>query len=387
MGEARSQYATVPWVIAWKADHTPDPVERLRYLRSASQRTAAERSGVWLFARCALRAGRAGMAAGSLLLLFATDGRNASHGASNPAPAHAPHEAGLAASAQDVAEPARAVWLVERSDEYDVFSNGLRVDGKYVVANRPRCYRALDRRAGATAASIERTAPAGIVYHTTESHQAPFEEDYGVALRRAGMSLLEYVRHRRAYHFLIDRFGRVFRVVRETDTADHAGHSVWADDNWIFVGLNASFLGVAFEARTPEVNPAQVHSARLLTGMLRAKYHIAASNCVTHAQVSVNPGNRRMGYHTDWAMGFPFAQIGLPDNYRETPASFALFGFAYDAYLVRAAGGAAWSGLVEGQRDLDRRAEAAGMPLARYRATLQQRYREALAVIENAARP
>jgi hypothetical protein len=179
----------------------------------------------------------------------------------------------------------------------------------------------------------------------------------------------------------------VFRVVRETDTADHAGHSVWADDGWIYMGLNASFLGVAFEARAPDVNSAQVYSARLLTGMLRAKYHIAASNCVTHAQVSVNPGNRRMGYHTDWAVGFPFAQIGLPDNYRETPASFALFGFAYDAYLVQAAGGEAWSGLVEGQRDLDRRAAAAGMPLARYRATLQQSYREALAVIENAAAP
>ena len=385
MGDARPQFATVPWVVAWRADRTLDPVERLRYLRSTSQGTAAEAVQARPMARHTLRAGRAGVAAGSLLLLFATVGRIVPHSVSKPAPA--PRLARPAASAQGVAQPSGAIWLVERSDEYDVFSNGLRIDGKYMVANRPRCYRALDRRAGAPTASIERTGPAGIVYHTTESHQAPFEEDYGVALRRAGMSLLEYVRHRRSYHFLIDRFGRVFRVVREADTADHAGHSVWADDGWIYMGLNASFLGVAFEARAPNVNPAQVHSARLLTEMLRVKYHIAASNCVTHAQVSVNPGNRRMGYHTDWAVGFPFAQIGLPDNYRETPASFALFGFDYDAYLVRAAGGEAWSGLVEGHRDLDRRAAAAGMPLARYRATLQQRYREALAVMENAATP
>jgi hypothetical protein len=380
MGEPRPHYATVPWVVAWRANRTPDPVERLRYLRSAWEGTAAETAQARPMPRRKLRAGRAGLAAGFLLLLFSTVGGVASHGLYNPAPSPP------AIAAQAIAEPSHAVWLVERSDEYDVYSNGLRVDGNYIVANRPRRYRALDRRAAATASPV-RTDPAGIVYHTTESHQAPFEEDHGLALRRAGMSLLEYVRHRRAYHFLIDRFGRVFRVVRETDAADHAGHSVWADESWIYVGLNAGFLGVAFEARTPDANPAQVHSARLLTEMLRAKYHIAASNCVTHAQVSVNPGNRRMGYHTDWAVGFPFARIGLPDNYRETPACFALYGFTYDAYLVRAAGGEAWSGLVQGERDLDRRAAAAGMPLARYRATLWQRYREALAVMENAAAP
>ena len=63
--------------------------------------------------------------------------------------------------------------------------------------------------------------------------------------------------------------------------ANHAGNSVWADDSVIYVNLNTSFLGVAFETQTqrgqdmPSANPAQIHSARVLTEMLRAKYHIS----------------------------------------------------------------------------------------------------------------
>ena len=62
-------------------------------------------------------------------------------------------------------------------------------------------------------------------------------------LKRLGESLLEYVRRKHAYHYLIDRFGRVYRVVAESDTANHAGYSVWADDEWFYVNLNESFLG------------------------------------------------------------------------------------------------------------------------------------------------
>ena len=92
--------------------------------------------------------------------------------------------------------------------------------------------------------------PAGIVYHTTESLQAPFESSQNNVLKRVGESLLEYVRRRRCYNFLIDRFGRVFRIVNESDAADHAGHSVWADERHFYVNLNDSFIGVSFEAQT-----------------------------------------------------------------------------------------------------------------------------------------
>lgn len=140
-------------------------------------------------------------------------------------------------------------------------------------------------------------------------------------LQRIGESLIEYVQRKRAYHFLIDRFGRVYRVVAETDAANHAGFSVWADESSVYVNLNESFLGVSFEAETqpgqmqPSVSPAQVRAAAMLTEMLRSRYAIPAANCVTHAQVSVNPSNMRVGYHTDWASSFPFEELGLPDNY------------------------------------------------------------------------
>ena len=70
---------------------------------------------------------------------------------------------------------------------------------------------------------------------------------------------------------------------------------------FLYLNLNESFLGVAFEAQSgppgeePEINPAQVRAAADLTEMLRARYGIPPGNCVTHAQVSVNPSNMRVG--------------------------------------------------------------------------------------------
>jgi hypothetical protein len=225
--------------------------------------------------------------------------------------------------------------------------------------------------------------PVGIVFHTTESHIAPFEEEQNGTLRRAGEGLLEFVRRNHSYHFVIDRFGRVFRVVREDDYANHAGHSVWADQNWVYLNLNQSFFGVAFEAKSrpedgPPVNPAQVHAGRILVEMLRARYKIPAANCVAHAQVSINPSNRRAGYHTDWAADLPFHDLGLSDNYQRPLPSVTLFGFTADE--LRSAD--ALRPALEVADDMVRREAAArGMPLERYREVLQRRYKDAIASV------
>lgn len=203
------------------------------------------------------------------------------------------------------------IWKVEASADSETYSNGLRIDAAFAVSNRPR------------------PQSAGIVFHATESPQAPFEAGHNESLKRIGESLLDYVRRQRSYHFLIDRFGRVYRVVRESDAANHAGNSVWADGREIYTQLNDSFLGVAFEARN-EITAAQVRSGAMLTEMLRAVYDIPAENCVTHAQVSVNPANMLIGYHVDWASGLPFAQLGLPDNYAIPPPAVWAFGFKAD---------------------------------------------------------
>ncbi len=273
------------------------------------------------------------------------------------------------------AAPGR-VWLVESNARFDLYSNGLQLENQYIIDTQPRAYLAFPREGIDPRAARLRLDPAGIVFHTTESHMVPFEEDQNRTLKRAGEGLLEYVRRNHSYHFVIDRFGRVFRIVRETDYANHAGHSIWADQSWVYINLNQSFFGIAFEAKSqPEeaglpVNPAQVHAARILVEMLRARYKIPAANCVAHAQVSVNPSNRRAGYHTDWAANLPFRDLGLSDNYQLPLPSVLLFGFSADASLSGEAATA--EALVEQQ------ASARKMPLDRYREILQRRYRDAI---------
>jgi N-acetylmuramoyl-L-alanine amidase-like protein len=276
------------------------------------------------------------------------------------------------------------VWLVEATDRFELYSNGLQVENQFQTSTQPRAYLSLSREGMETRPARLCFDPAGIVFHTTESHMAPFEEDQNGTLRRAGEGLLEFVRRNHSYHFVIDRFGRVFRVVREGDYANHAGHSVWADQNWIYLNLNQSFFGLAFEATSrpgdgPPVNAAQVHAGRILVEMLRARYKISAANCVAHAQVSINPTNRRAGYHTDWAANLPFHDLGLSDNYLRPLPSVTLFGFT--AEELRTDGDALGPALQAGDDLVRRDAAARGMSLERYREVLQRRYRDAIASV------
>ena len=281
--------------------------------------------------------------------------------------------------AAEIAAP--KVWLVQRQATVEIYSNGLRVDNEFLTSTRARAYRPFDRLAGRIA-SVE-TQPAGIVFHTTESRMAPFEPSQNVSLQRNGRNLLAHIVQHRFYHFVIDRFGRVFRVVAETDYANHAGQSIWADERFIYWGLNQSFLGVAFEAQTETqeadgndiATRAQIDAARVLTEMLRSKYHIVAMNCVTHAQVSINPQTMRLGYHTDWAANFPFREVGLGDGYQTPIAALTLFGFDYDSAFLQANGRRVWQGLVTAEEQLVRDAAAHGTTLDSYRRTLRQRFR------------
>jgi hypothetical protein len=271
-----------------------------------------------------------------------------------------------------------------------MYSNGLRIETTHAVFNEPR--RVIEMEEGGRKVLAGSAEPRGIVFHTTESHIAPFEASANQRLKKVARWLLDYVRDQRAYHFLIDRFGRVHRVVREQDAAWHAGHSVWADQDRAYIYLNHSFLGVAFESVTNPggeigavVTPAQIASAKILTEMLRARYRIPAGNCVTHAQVSVNPANFLIGAHTDWAAGFPFAEVGLPDNYdRPLPALYA-FGFGYDDDFVRATGARMWKGLALSEDQVRQEATARGIPVAGRRNQLRQHYRSVLARIDGAA--
>ena len=281
------------------------------------------------------------------------------------------------------------IWQVEKTDAFETYSNGLRIDNRFAIGTRPRSYLAFSATQPDDVRGERRLVPAGIVFHTTESLQVPFEPGHNSTLKGISVSLLAYVKAKRAYNFLIDRFGRVYRVVRESDAANHAGSSIWSDADWLYLDLNQSFLAVSFETRTlpgqeeAAVNPAQVRSAAMLTDMLRKRYSIPAGNCVTHAQVSVNASNLRIGYHVDWASSFPFDQLGLPDNYALPLPSVSLAGFEFDADFEHKAGVRVFQEAQLAEQILRDRAAAANVEVPVYRRGLQKRYRRLLAVVRS----
>ena len=373
-----------PAWVDWYAGHITDPVTRLRFLQKVAPRlrfTLYLRRWRWAILACATVL--AGVPAAYHWRLLSTPDKPL-----QPAVFRIPPAPLLDSNTPAAAPP--DVWQVEKSGNSEVYSNGLRIDDRFTVANHPRAYLVFPIDGTAGAEGIRRTQPAGIVFHTTESRQAPFEADQNRVLKKIGESLLEYVRRKRAYNFLIDRFGRVYRVVAETDAANHAGYSVWADDHWLYINLNQSFIGVSIEAQTQpgqeeaSMSPAQVRAAAMLTEMLGSRYHIEAGNCVTHAQVSVNPDNRQIGYHTDWASSFPFTQLGLPDNYARPLPSLYAFGFDYNPEFLHWAGNRIEAGLQLSEERLNQEAAAAGMPLKSYRRSLQKRYRQWLEEVKQA---
>jgi hypothetical protein len=371
-----------PWV-EWCANRIDDPVTRLKFLRSVTPLgVPVRRRPFW---QLALAVAILLALLGSFLIARASTRVKPVPTATRPTPV------GPLAVAPEPppVSPAAPVWLVDKSAGSETFSNGLRIDTRHESPNHPRAYLAfpagqIDHTKG-NAPGVRRTVPAGIVFHTTESRQLPFEASANSALKQVGESLIDFVRRRHAYHYLIDRFGRVYRIVPESDAADHAGYSIWADEDWLYLNLNESFLGISFETKTepgqesPTVSPAQIHSAAMLTEMLRARYGISAGNCVTHAQVSVNPENMRVGYHTDWASAFPFAQLGLPDNYARPLPSLTAAGFEYDATFVHWAGTRLYAGVELAEEEIARNAAAAGVKVAEFRKMLRKRYRARLA--------
>jgi hypothetical protein len=151
--------------------------------------------------------------------------------------------------------------------------------------------------------------------------------------------------------------------------------------------LNDSFIGISFEAQTgagearTSAGNAQVRAAAMLTEMLRSRYKILGRNCVTHAQVSVNPSNMQIGYHVDWASSFPFEKLGLPDNYATPSPAVSLFGFAFDASFEQRAGVRLAAGALEADRELIERARSAHLSPPAYRKQLRRRYLKIVASV------
>jgi hypothetical protein len=157
----------------------------------------------------------------------------------------------------------------------------------------------------------------------------------------------------------------------------------------VYINLNHSFLGVSFEARTDDIDkgcylsPAQIHSARLLVEMLVKKYKIPLANCVTHAQVSVDPDSMVIGHHTDGSGDFPFEELGIPDNYSLPIPSLFAFGFDFNAAYLMKTGPRMWKGVLLANEQLRREANSRHLTVGQYKEILRERYRTSIATLKS----
>jgi hypothetical protein len=277
--------------------------------------------------------------------------------------------------------PPERVWLAERGEGYEFYSNGARILTEFETDGPRRRFYRFDLN---RSEPVLMSRPIGIVYHLSEGDLVPFAGQYNRSLQLASRALLEYVRQKRLYNYVIDRFGRIYRIVRDEFAADHAGNSLWCDGQSFYINLSSSFIGICFEGKSspleqlgPDgINEAQVIAARMLTAVLRSRFNIEDSNCVTHGLVSVNPANQLMGYHTDWISGFPFEALGLSNKYDFELMAISKFGFGYDRQYLRAAGGRRWPGLERAESKLKEAAAREGRTIEEERRLLQRDFQK-----------
>jgi hypothetical protein len=271
----------------------------------------------------------------------------------------------------------QSVWQVEKGTGWEQYSNGLRIETGFETKGDPRRYRVF-RQPGGEMGEVQ-TQPVGILFHTSESDIWPLDESNNDRLRESSQHLLHYIQRKRLYHYVIDRFGRVFRVVDEASKANHAGFSIWTRGDEVYLNLNHAFIGICFETRWEggqalPITQAQLGAGRSLTDYLRHHYKVAPEMCVTHGLTSVNPKKHLLGHHIDWARGFPFDAFGLPDQYAQPAPSVSVFGFGYDLRDLRSRLGEPWPGVFTAERSLAEEAGRQGQTLAALRKEKQGLY-------------
>ena len=271
------------------------------------------------------------------------------------------------------------VWQVEATGEFERYSNGARILRRYETENRLRGYHLIPR-GGETVTGTIRREVVGIVYHTSESDIVPFVSENNQSITYRSRGLLEYVRRNKSYNYLIDRYGEIYRIVRDDHTAFHAGHSIWGDDRYSYVGLNESFIGICFESTSTAgtleetLTEAQIVSGRALTNVLRSRFNIDDVNCTTHGLVSINPDKMVVAYHYDWVRNFPFEAMGLSDKYKVPPPNMLDYGCLYDEETLEKLKNTLWSGAIKAEDEFRQRVERSRMSSELLRLKLRDRY-------------
>jgi hypothetical protein len=292
----------------------------------------------------------------------------------------------------------KPIWLVEKTRETELYSNRLHVITTHTIDNIPRKYLRFPRGAMPGDNTIQATQRVGgIVFHTSESDLFPFSPEMNNSIKNNTAKLIQYLRRNKSYNYFIDRFGRVYRIVREDHAAFHAGHAVWSDSENYYLNLNHAFIGICFEGRdfemltnlaedsqadapmiiamsTSSINEAQLVSGKELTDWLRVKYHIHERNCVPHGLVSINPHEKLIGRHLDLSHGFPFERFGLNDKYQSLLPSIVDFGFSYDRFFENIFQGNPWPGARRSMALLNQLAREKQVNLITYQKSLWDRF-------------
>lgn len=298
--------------------------------------------------------------------------------------------------------PDTLVWMIEKTSDSEYYSNRLRIFTTETTDNIPRHYHRIP--IGAT--DIPKTAPesdqvAGLLFHASESDIYAFKPEMTQSIKEYSRLLIRYIRNKKAYHYFIDRFGQVYRLVREDHAAFHAGNSIWMDSESVYLDLNHAFIGICFEGKdfknnghrkrkeagngnsthiTPmdksSISEAQLRSGKELTDWLRVKYKIPQHNCVPHSLVSVNPYDGLIGHHLDLSYDFPFDMFGLSNKYQERIPAITEFGFSSNNYFSEIMKGRIWPGIALSEEYLKNRANERKMPLKDYRRLLNSNFKK-----------
>ncbi len=292
------------------------------------------------------------------------------------------------------------IWLVEKTKEREIYSNRLQIITTHTVKNIPREYYEFFRNySGLPMEDKTSSQIRGLLFHASESDILDFKPEMNQSIVKFSRLLIKYLCKKKSYHYFIDRFGRVYRLIYDDQAAFHAGNSIWADDDLIYLNLNHSFIGICFEGRDfvkttpsnkektsdkrlPKIKPmgnssiteVQLRSGKELTDWLRYKYRIAQYNCAPHCLASVNPKHLLIGYHLDLSRGFPFEEFGLSNKYKEPLPAITEFGFKHDNYFLKIFNGNPWAAVKISEEFLQNQAIDNNLKFHTHRKNLNKKF-------------
>ena len=126
-----------------------------------------------------------------------------------------------------------------------------------------------------------------LVVHTTFNASGGDRYNLNAVLR-------QFARYRVAAHYLIDRQGTVFQLVRDADIAKHAGKSLLADGS---TGVNSRSIGIELLNDTTDTpTELQYKSLNELIVKLCSLYPI--KHLVRHSDIA--PRRKTDPWNTDW---------------------------------------------------------------------------------------